>query len=181
MRHLGQEQHVPPDTSGPASLQLATGPAYPRLPEPPPHQHRLPDCLIRVELRLRALSDWGGRGQAAAGVSLSGLFRCRGSLASVRGRRRAAARWGQEGETSQSVPRPCRPAACRFWTLNEIALPIVPTGPRLPRSDYSGGGWSARNVACARAVMAATNIPIPETMYPIVKILPSVVWGARSP
>src|SRR5918998_508666 len=61
MRHLGQEQHVPPNTSGPASLQLATGPAYPRLPEPPPHQHRLPeppphkyrlpDCLIRVDQR----------------------------------------------------------------------------------------------------------------------------------
>ena len=30
--------------------------------------------------------------------------------------------------------------------------------------------------------MAATNIPIPETMYPIVKSLPSVVWerGPRS-
>src|SRR5215204_3961820 len=50
MRHLGQEQHVPPDTSGPASLQLATGPAFPRLPEPPPHKYRLSDCLIRVEL-----------------------------------------------------------------------------------------------------------------------------------
>src|SRR5215213_431545 len=51
MRHLGQEQHVPPDTSGPASLQLATGPAFPRLPEPPPHKYRLPDCLIRVDQR----------------------------------------------------------------------------------------------------------------------------------
>src|SRR5215217_1165374 len=40
-----------PHTSGPASLQLATGPAFPRLPEPPPHKYRLPDCLIRVELR----------------------------------------------------------------------------------------------------------------------------------
>src|SRR5215213_9232725 len=51
MRHLGQEQHVPPDTSGPASLQLATGPAFPRLPEPPPHKYRLPDRLIRVDQR----------------------------------------------------------------------------------------------------------------------------------
>src|SRR3954447_4181674 len=33
MRHLGQEQHVPPDTSERASLQLAQCPAHPRCPK----------------------------------------------------------------------------------------------------------------------------------------------------
>ncbi len=28
----------------------------------------------------------------------------------------------------QSVSRPCRDAPGRLWTLNEITLPIVPTG-----------------------------------------------------
>src|SRR4051812_43834103 len=41
MRHLGQEQHVPPDTSERASLQLAQCPAHPRLPE----QSRTPKAL----------------------------------------------------------------------------------------------------------------------------------------
>jgi hypothetical protein len=54
--------------------------------------------------------------------------RARGSLASLRGRRRAAAGWGQEDEASQSVPRPGGIAAIRFRTLSEITSPIVPTG-----------------------------------------------------
>src|SRR6478609_6289456 len=50
MRHLGQERHVPPDTSGPASLRLA------QLPDSPPparnveRRNRLLDPLIRVVL-----------------------------------------------------------------------------------------------------------------------------------
>src|SRR5215211_5700776 len=56
-----------PHTSGPASLQLATGPAFPRLPEPPPHKYRLPDCLIRVELSLSLHVRAVGRRRAKGG------------------------------------------------------------------------------------------------------------------
>src|SRR4029077_15747669 len=71
-----------------------------------------------------ALSDAGRRRQAVPHSSC----RARGSLASLRGRRVAAAGWGQEDEVSQSVPRPGGIAASRFRTLNEITSPIVPTG-----------------------------------------------------
>src|SRR5215217_4464422 len=62
-----------PHTSGPASLQLATGPAFPRLPEPPPHKYRLPDCLIRVELRARPETHFSPVRQLL-GSSGSGCF-----------------------------------------------------------------------------------------------------------
>src|SRR3982750_2322095 len=51
MRHLGQERHVPPDTSGPASLRLAQLPGSPPPARNVERRNRLLDPLIRVELR----------------------------------------------------------------------------------------------------------------------------------
>ncbi len=80
--------------------------------------------------------------------------RARGSLASLRGRRRAAAGWGQEDEVSQSVPRPGGLATIRFRTLNEITSSIVPTGTtRHPPS--SGGNWNLYGHVAAIAGAAA--------------------------
>src|SRR3954469_15224986 len=50
MRHLGQERHVPPDTSGPASLRLAQLPGSPPPARNVERRNRLLDPLIRVEL-----------------------------------------------------------------------------------------------------------------------------------
>src|SRR3954452_8173076 len=52
MRHLGQERHVPPDTSGPASLRLAQLPRSPPPARNVERRNRLLDPLIRVELRV---------------------------------------------------------------------------------------------------------------------------------
>ncbi len=63
--------------------------------------------------RLRAFSDWGLWGQAVP-LCRAASSHFRGSLASLRGRRGAAAGWGQEGGASQSVSRPLgryRPSA----------------------------------------------------------------------
>src|SRR3954466_12806372 len=53
MRHLGQERHVPPDTSGPASLQLAHLPGSPPPARNIERRNRLLDPLIGDRYRLR--------------------------------------------------------------------------------------------------------------------------------
>jgi hypothetical protein len=85
---------------------------------------------------LSVFSDWGCWRQAVPLAS----NRSRRSLASLRGRRVAAAGWGQESEVSQSVPRPGGIAAIRFWTLNEITAPIVPTGTTRLRPSQTETG-----------------------------------------
>jgi len=102
-----------------------------------------------------ALSDGGCRRQSVRRSSC----RARGSLASLRGRRVAAAGWGQEDEVSQSVPRPGGIAASRFRTLNEITSPIVPTGTtRLrPRQAKTGTSATLRSRALRLACPSGTR------------------------
>jgi hypothetical protein len=53
------------------------------------------------------LSDWGLRSQAAPGLSWSGSYRSRGSLASLRGRRSGRRMMGSGRRGVSICPRPC--------------------------------------------------------------------------
>ena len=95
-----------------------------------------------TERNLRVLSDWGRQSQAAPALtSAIGGFRSRGLLASLRGRRKGRRMMGSE-EQNVSICFTTLPAcARRLRTLNEIALPIVPTGTT-PSAHADSNSWS---------------------------------------
>ena len=64
--------------------------------------------------------------------------RARGSLASLRGRRAAAAGWGQEDEVSQSVPRPGGRAIALSGYSSESGGPSLPRNSGIKGRAYVG-------------------------------------------
>lgn len=101
-------------------------------------------------LRLRAFSDWGYQGQAVPRIRC----RSRGSLASLRGRRMVAAGWGQEGEASQSVPRPSRLCGPRAPDSQRDRPAHRPYGNNVAPPG-SGGNWHSSRHAAAGAPVSS--------------------------
>jgi hypothetical protein len=91
-----------------------------------------------------------------------------GLLPGVRPGWRIFRAWAHGGWDAGAVHEPCR---------HLVADGAVRTNLVGGTLHFSG----VCNVARARAVTAATNIPIPAKIYPIVKILPSAVVGVMSP